>query len=61
MEAGMSEEKLKEKDAAEGVWAAPVDRLQVASTPEGVTALNIQGRHAVGALQGFGQLWKKTY
>lgn len=57
----MSEERPKEKGAQEGVWAEPVDRLQVASAPEGVTAINIQGRHAAGALQGFGQLWKKTY
>jgi hypothetical protein len=44
----------------QGIWAAPVDKLDVANVPS-VSAINIQGRHAIGALQGFGQLWKKTY
>ena len=35
--------------------------MDVERVPEGVTAINIQGRQAIGALQGFGQLWKKTY
>jgi hypothetical protein len=29
--------------------------------PEGAANVNVQGRHEVGALQGFGQLWQKTY
>jgi hypothetical protein len=61
MEVGMSEEKAKGTGEREGVWAGPVSRLEVERVPEGVTAINIQGRQAIGALQGFGQLWKKTY
>ena len=29
--------------------------------PEGAANVNVQGRREVGALQGFGQLWQKTY
>jgi hypothetical protein len=61
MEVGMNDEKLVGPGEREGVWARRVDKLEVASVPEGITAINIQGRQAVGALQGFGQLWKKTY
>lgn len=57
----MSEEEINSADERKGVWASPVDRLDVEHVPDGVTAVNVQGRHAIGALQGFGQLWKKTY
>jgi hypothetical protein len=29
--------------------------------PEGAVNLNVSARREVGALQGFGQLWQKTY
>ena len=29
--------------------------------PEGAANVNVQGRREVGALQGFGKLWQKTY
>ena len=46
----------------EGTWAQPVERLNVQDyVPDGLTAVNLQGRQPTGALQGFGQLWKKTY
>ena len=45
----------------EGVWAKPVDRLRVSGLPEGALNLNVEGRHITGPLQGFGQLWQKTY
>ncbi len=48
-------------ERAEGSWAAPIERLSVDQVPQGVTAINVQGRQAIGALQGFGQFWKKTY
>lgn len=57
----MSEEKARGTGEREGTWAGPVSRLNVERVPEGVTTINIQGRQAIGALQGFGQLWKKTY
>ncbi len=45
----------------EGTWAEPVSKLRVASVPPGAVNLNVDGRPAVGPLQGFGQLWQKTY
>ena len=45
----------------EGDWAPNVGRLTVDQVPLGMTAINVQGRQPNGALQGFGQLWKKTY
>lgn len=57
----MSEETVDGAGEHRGIWAEPVSRLEVERVPDGVTAINIQGRQAIGALQGFGQLWKKTY
>lgn len=42
-------------------WAKPVTRLQVKGAPAGATNLNVDGRQIMGPLQGFGQLWQKTY
>src|SRR5215471_13328468 len=41
-------------------WARPVDYLKI-ETPDGVPGLNVEGRHVIGPLQGFGQMWQKTY
>jgi hypothetical protein len=53
------ERKVQERDA--GHWAAPVSRLKVSDVPTGAVSLNVDGRQVVGPLQGFGQLWQKTY
>lgn len=42
-------------------WARPVGRLKVSDIPAGAMNLNVDGREVVGPLQGFGQLWQKTY
>jgi anti-anti-sigma factor len=42
-------------------WAEPVERLNIPEKPGGAQALNVQGRRLFGPLQGFGQLWLKTY
>lgn len=42
-------------------WAQPGTRLNVTDIPNGAINLNIDGRQVVGPLQGFGQLWQKTY
>src|SRR4029453_5740890 len=42
-------------------WATAVRRLQVSEVPDGVDNINVDGRRVVGAIQGFGQLWRKTY
>lgn len=42
-----------------GSWAQPVRRL---ATADGLAPLDtVRGRRVVGALQGFGKLWQKTY
>lgn len=38
-----------------------VSRLRVSDVPVGAVNLNVEGRNVVGPLQGFGQLWQKTY
>src|SRR5260370_11522292 len=42
-------------------WAKPVEGLDVAEIPAGARTLNVQGRRLFGPVQGFGQLWQKTY
>lgn len=47
------------RDAA--YWAREFSRLQIERTPTGALNLNVQGRLPVSPLQGFGQMWDKTY
>src|SRR5260370_26610316 len=49
----------KPRDAA--YWAQPVSILRVGRTPTGALNLNVDGRRAMSPLQGFGQLWQKTF
>ena len=42
-------------------WAQPVGRLSVDAAPKGSIAATVEGRRLAGPLQGFGQLWQKTY
>ena len=44
----------------EGQWAT-TSTLRVGRTPTGALNLNVEGRHALSPLQGFGQLWQKTF
>jgi len=45
----------------ESAWARPVSRLSVSDVPREAVNLNVEGRQVAGALQGFGQMWQKTY
>jgi hypothetical protein len=45
----------------EGDWARPVDRLKVTGVQAGGVNLNVDGRRVTGPVQGFGQMWQKTY
>jgi len=47
------------RDAA--YWAQDAATLQVVRTPTRALNLNVQGRRAMSPLQGFGQLWQKTF
>jgi hypothetical protein len=49
------------EDPRDAAWAKPVAHLQVDAVPAGALNLNVEGRQVVGPLQGFGQLWQKTY
>ena len=58
----MSEEQVDQSESRDAAhWAAPVSKLEVSDVPSGAVSLNVEGRHVVGPLQGFGQLWQKTY
>ncbi len=53
------ENERRPRDAA--FWAASRDALRLSGVPEDAVNLNVEGRRAVGPLQGFGKMWKKTY
>jgi hypothetical protein len=42
-------------------WAQPVKRLTVSDLQAGAVNLNVEGRRVTGPVQGFGQMWQKTY
>jgi hypothetical protein len=42
-------------------WAEPVSRLTVTGLQEQAVNLNVHGRKVTGPVQGFGQMWQKTY
>jgi anti-anti-sigma regulatory factor len=42
-------------------WARPIERIRLTEIPEGATNLNVDGLEVVGPMQGFGQLWEKTF
>src|SRR6202158_2397947 len=46
------------RDAGNG---AQTSTLRVGRTPTGALNLNVEGRQALSPLQGFGQMWQKTY
>ncbi len=52
-------QKREPRDAA--YWARYAETLKVADVAEGATNINVEGRRAVGPLQGFGKMWQKTY
>jgi hypothetical protein len=52
--------KLPEgRDAA--YWAKPVGKLSLAQVQAGAVNINVAGRRVVGPIQGFGQMWQKTF
>ena len=42
-------------------WAKPTDSLVVPEALKNIRNLNVNGRRPVGPVNGFGQLWQKTY
>ena len=58
----MTKEDSSEKAVqSEEAWAKPVSKLTVEEAPAEAINLNVDGRQVVGPLQGFGQMWQKTY
>jgi len=57
----MTDSNTEQVNARDSAWAKPVDQLAVEEVPDGAVNLNVDGRQVVGPLQGFGQLWQKTY
>ena len=45
----------------ESSWARNVSRLDLSGTPSGGIPGNVAGRRVAGPIQGFGQMWQKTY
>lgn len=45
----------------EGNWAKPTESFEVGEVEGDALNLNVAGRKLTGPLQGFGQLWQKTY
>ena len=52
---------IPETTDRESSWAKPVGKLKVEGLPEEALPLNVEGRQLTGPLQGFGQMWQKTY
>jgi hypothetical protein len=42
-------------------WAPNVERINVADSPEGAFAANLDDRKVMSPQQGFGRLWQRTY
>ncbi len=60
-DAGIKERtELTEPRDAEN-WAEPVDAFHVGEVADGAHKGNVEGRKPTGPLQGFGQLWQKSY
>ncbi len=50
-----------EPSSRQDAWAQPVDPLKVPDLQAGAVNLNVEGRRVTGPVQGFGQMWQKTY
>jgi hypothetical protein len=53
------EQPVQSRDA--DYWAKQASTFKVTRVPTGALNLNVEGRTALSPLQGFGQMWQKTY
>lgn len=58
---GQSAGQSAGQNAAQDTWAKPVSRLKVTGASREAVNLNVEGRQLTSPLNGFGQLWQKTY
>lgn len=61
MEESGSSTESPPSNSRQAAWARPVANLRFAGAPDKAVNLNVDGRPLTGPLQGFGQLWQKTY
>jgi hypothetical protein len=54
-------ENIPQQPRDQGNWARPVSKLKVSEVPHGATNINMDGLSVNSPLQGFGQLWQKTF
>jgi hypothetical protein len=57
----MSEANDSRKTRDAENWAKPVQTMDVHDIPDNAINLNVRGRKPMSPLQGFGQMWQKTY
>ena len=50
-----------DKQPRDTAYWAQTSTLKVGKMPTGALNLNVEGRQLLGPLQGFGQLWQKTF
>lgn len=56
-----SSSQVEKATGREGNWAAPVEHLNTPGVPDDAVNLNVEGKHVASPLEGFGQMWQKTY
>jgi hypothetical protein len=56
-----TDQNLPVENQIEGTWAPPTPRMKVSGAPAGVMNINVEGRQPASPLQGFGQMWQKTF
>ena len=54
-----SSDNQQPRDAA--YWAQYANTFKVGRMPTGALNLNVEGRRSMSPLQGFGQMWQKTF
>lgn len=59
----MSDSSQKEKSSRSdhNAWAAPVKQVRVSGAPADAMNINVEGRQLNSPIQGFGQMWQKTF
>ena len=53
------EEKPRRSD--QNAWAGPVKQVKVSGAPADAMNINVEGRQLNSPIQGFGQMWQKTF
>ncbi|OGO40894.1 MAG: hypothetical protein A2W36_02370 [Chloroflexi bacterium RBG_16_58_14] len=55
------DQKIPDNKRSENAWAPPTQRMTVSGAPAEAMNLNVEGRQPTSPLQGFGQMWQKTF